>query len=96
MTVPESTHRSAMNRTTRTTREHAVTITLATTRRTRRPVARVAAAVSAGIAIASGLVLAATAADASTLNGTATSLRVTKGALADSLVDDILRLEEDE
>ena len=73
--MPEPTARSshsAMNRTTRTTREHTVNITLATTERTRRPLARAAAALAAGIAVVGGVALAATAADASTLGGTAT------------------------
>ena len=72
MTSPASTDRSTTKRTTRTMREHAVNITLATTQRSSRPVARVAAGIIAGIAVLGGLALAPTVADASTLGGTAT------------------------
>jgi hypothetical protein len=73
--VPEpTTHSSpsAMNRTTGTTRERTVNITLATTRRRHRPLARSAAALVAGVAVVGGLALASTAAQASTVGGTAT------------------------
>ena len=74
MTVPESTARStqsATNRTIRTMREHAVNITLATTKGS-RPLARTGAGIVAGLAAVGGLALASTAAHASTLGGTAT------------------------
>jgi hypothetical protein len=53
-------------------REHTVNITLATTERRHRPLARTAAGLAAGIAVVGGLALASTAAHASTLGGTAT------------------------